>query len=42
MCSMKDSLQTLDVDDCGVAVEKVKEMLSTHGMPNVQYVKIEP
>ena len=42
MSSMKDSLQTLDVDDCGVSDQKVKEMLSTHGMANVQYVKIEP
>ena len=36
LCSMKDSLQTLNIRDCGVSVQKVKEMLSTHGMPNVQ------
>ena len=37
LCSMKDSLQTLNVRDCGVNVQKVKEMLSTYGMPNVQF-----
>ena len=36
LCSMKESLQTLNVYQCGVSVEKVKEMLSTHGMANVQ------
>ena len=40
LCSMKDSLQTLNVYQCGVSVEKVKELLSTHGMPNVQIMKI--
>ena len=40
MSSMKKSLQTLNVDDCGVSDQKVKEMLSTHGMPNVQLCKI--
>ena len=37
LCSMKDTLQTLNVYECGVSVEKVKEMLSTYGMPNVQF-----
>ena len=36
LCSMKDSLQTLNVYNCGVSVQKTKEMLSTHGMANVQ------
>ena len=40
LCSMKDSLKTLNVYECGVSVQKVKEMLSTHGMPNVQLWKI--
>ena len=37
LCSMKDSLQTLNVTGCGVSVKKVEEMLSTHGMSNVQF-----
>ena len=37
LCSMKDSLQTLNVRNCGVGVQKVKELLSTHGMANVQF-----
>ena len=36
MSSMKDSLQTLNVYYCGVSVQKMKEMLSTHGMANAQ------
>ena len=36
-CKLKDSLQTLNVRDCEVAIQKVKKMLSTHGMANVQY-----
>ena len=35
LCNMKDSLQTLNVYDCGVSVQKTKELLSTHGMANV-------
>ena len=35
LCSMKDSLQTLNVAYWGVSVQKVKEMLSVNGMPNV-------
>ena len=38
-CSMKDSLQTLNVYCCGVSVKKAKEMLSTNGMSNVQLYK---
>ena len=34
-CSMKDSLQTLNVCRCGVAVQEVEEMLSASGMSNV-------
>ena len=41
LSSMKDSLQTLNVYDCGVTIEKTKEMLSTHGLSNVQLWKIE-
>ena len=37
LSSMKDSLQTLNVGGCGVSVQEVKEMLSTHGMANVQF-----
>ena len=37
LCSMKDSLQTLSICNCGVSVEKAKELLSTYGMPNVQF-----
>ena len=36
LCSMKDSLQTINVYYCGVSVQKVKEMLSANGMSNVQ------
>ena len=36
LCSMKDSLQTLNVYRCGVSVQKANELLSTHGMTNVQ------
>ena len=36
LCSMKHSLQTLNVKGCGVGVQKAKEMLSTYGIPNVQ------
>ena len=36
-CSMKDSLQTLSVIDCGVDVRKVKKMLKANGMRNVQF-----
>ena len=36
LCSMKDSLQTLNVYDCGVTIQKVEEMLSVNGMNNVQ------
>ena len=36
LCSMKDSLQTLNVCECGVSVQKVKEILSTNGISNVQ------
>ena len=36
LCSMKDSLQTLNVVGCGVSIQKAKELLSTHGMSNVQ------
>ena len=36
-CSMKVSLQTLNVSYCGVSVQKVKEMLSAWGMNNVQF-----
>ena len=39
LSSMKDSLQTLNVWSCGVSVQKVKEMLSTHGMPNVLFYR---
>ena len=35
LCSMKDSLQTLNVNGCGVSVQKTKEMLSANGMSNV-------
>ena len=35
LCSMKDSLQTLNVHRCGVSVQKVMEMLSVNGMSNV-------
>ena len=37
LCSMKNLLQTLNVIGCGVSVQKVKELLSTHGMTNVQF-----
>ena len=37
LCSMKDSLLTLNVYGCGVTIEKTKELLSTYGMPNVQF-----
>ena len=36
LCSMKDSLQTLNVYNCGVTKQKVEEMLSASGMSNVQ------
>ena len=36
LCSMKDSLQTLNVHRCWVSVQKVKEMFLNHGMTNVQ------
>ena len=39
LCSMKESLQTLNVYDWGVSVQKTKEMLSTHGMANIQLCK---
>ena len=39
-CSMKDSLQTLNVSYCGVTIHKVEEMLFTHGMSNVQSIHI--
>ena len=35
LCSMKNSLQTLNVEQCGVSVQKTKELLSTHGMASV-------
>ena len=35
---MKNSLQTLSVYDCGMSVQKVKEMLSANGIPNVQFI----
>ena len=38
LCSMKDSLQKLNVYDCGVGVQKAKEMLSANGMSNVQFI----
>ena len=38
LCSMKDSLKTLNVCDCGVGVEKAKELLSNYGMPNVLFI----
>ena len=37
LCSMKNSLQTLNVYYCGVTKQKVEEMLSASGMNNVQY-----
>ena len=40
LCSMKDSLKTLNVYDCGVSVQKVEEMLSTYGMTNIQLCEI--
>ena len=36
-CSMKNSLLTFNVYYCGVGVKKAKELLSTYGMPNVQF-----
>ena len=36
LCSMKDSLQTLNVNNCGVSVQKAKELLSAHEMASVQ------
>ena len=39
LCSMKDSLQTLNVTGCGVSVQKTRELLSTHGMENIQLCK---
>ena len=41
LCSMKDSLQTLNVYSCGVSVQKAKELLSTYGMANVHYEKLQ-
>ena len=39
LCSMKDSLQKLNVHRCGVIIKKVKEMLSDNGLSNVQLHK---
>ena len=36
LCSMKDSLQTLNVTGCGVSIQEAKELLSAHEMNNVQ------
>ena len=38
LCSMKDSLKTLNVCQCRVSVEKAKELLSNYGMPNVLFI----
>ena len=37
LCSMKDSLRTLNVCRCGVTKQKVEEMLSANGMSNVHF-----
>ena len=37
LCSMKDSLKTLNVYYCGVDGQKMKELLLTNGMLNVQF-----
>ena len=39
LCSMKESLQTLNIYECGVSVQKAKALLSAHWMPNVQLCK---
>ena len=39
LCSMKDSLQTLNVRECGVTIRKVEKMLSANEMDNVQLCK---
>ena len=39
-CSMKDSLQTLNVCYCGVTKQKVEEMMSANGMSNVHKLNI--
>ena len=36
LCSMRDSLRTLNVHSWGVTTQKVNEMLSFNGMSNVQ------
>ena len=39
---LKDSLQTLDIQSCGLDKEKVKELIIAHGMSNASIVEDGP